>query len=727
MSAKQAKPNEHIFSGKRVLPITLLFLVYVLISQIILLFNVKTPSSNITFDKETDCYYIGDELDRDTSINLDEHWIFFPNITNLNITSHIFDSRNYDAYPRAENASIQPFYGWNNFGNNVTWYFSTSNPVLAELKGDDGELYNSCAYLVKLKFPDGTHSFNMNLPKIEGTADIYCNGSHVSRLSENNSIASWIIVPKSIENIPLETDSNGCATIIIVVSAKVGTFSPGILSMPTLSGRQYEITNIILPSMWLAITISAILISIIGGAIVSRTFKYKGKFYYLLFTELVLTIYTIFDYGVIDLETPILNLSKYALVIILGIITYGTFNSYFDKDNSFKLPLILKYDFVINAVIGIILALLPVFNRSLLTSNYLSNSARLFTLIGTLICLMKIIIIYNRDRNSVIIFNIYITVLFIFMNMFNYATPIVDIKPYLCYAIIGLTALEICFILRYVQQFFELRNASERLTYLVKEKTLYISEINRDLYNTNKRLLENEEARKNVLSNVSHDLRTPITAIRGYAELLLTSGKTMKEEQVHLYLQNIVKRSQQMERIVSDIVELTRMESNKDEFKFNDIALAELLDELYMMYDGEVRGTSKRITLDIPEDDLLIVKADYKKISRVFENLISNSINYTYDDALIQIKAWREGKELPLSDQRIHITIEDNGIGIPEEEVNKVFDRFYRAKNSGKNIKGTGLGLSIVYTIIKHHDADITVQSQLGSGTTFHIVMKATY
>ena len=182
-----------------------------------------------------------------------------------------------------------------------------------------------------------------------------------------------------------------------------------------------------------------------------------------------------------------------------------------------------------------------------------------------------------------------------------------------------------------------------------------------------------------------------------------------------------------MERIVADIVELTRMESNSNEFSFTDVSMAELLDELYMLYEGDLHGTSKRLTLDLPEDDFLIVKADPKKISRVFENLISNAINYTYDEALIKVRAWRSDADKPVSEQRIHIEISDNGIGIPEEEIAKVFDRFYRAKNSGQNIKGTGLGLSIVKTIIEHHDADISVESRLGSGTTFHIVMKATY
>ena len=110
-------------------------------------------------------------------------------------------------------------------------------------------------------------------------------------------------------------------------------------------------------------------------------------------------------------------------------------------------------------------------------------------------------------------------------------------------------------------QYSELVNNATHLKLAIEQKTAHISEINRDLVNTNKKLLSNEEARKNVMSNVSHDLRTPITAIRGYAELLLKGGQTLSDEQRDTYLNNILKRSQQMERIVSDIVEISKMES----------------------------------------------------------------------------------------------------------------------------------------------------------------------
>ena len=386
-----------------------------------------------------------------------------------------------------------------------------------------------------------------------------------------------------------------------------------------------------------------------------------------------------------------------------------------------------KWDSLVVCGLGILLGILPIADPSVWSDSRHIAIPYIYTFVFSAIVILKILFFYLKEKRSTLGLIAAATFLFMFVYMHEDPTTKYNIPFYSVFFAIAIAVISIYFFFLYVHQYKVLAQTSDRLRYLVREKTIHISEINRDLYNTNKKLLENEEARKNVLSNVSHDLRTPVTAIRGYAELLSTARKNMKDEQIDNYLTNIIKRSQQMERIVADIVELTRMESNSNEFSFTDVSMAELLDELYMLYEGDLHGTSKRLTLDLPEDDFLIVKADPKKISRVFENLISNAINYTYDEALIKVRAWRSDADKPVSEQRVHIEISDNGIGIPEEEIAKVFDRFYRAKNSGQNIKGTGLGLSIVKTIIEHHDADISVESRLGSGTTFHIVMKATY
>ena len=286
---------------------------------------------------------------------------------------------------------------------------------------------------------------------------------------------------------------------------------------------------------------------------------------------------------------------------------------------------------------------------------------------------------------------------------------------------------EISLVSSYITQQRELNRSAAVLKRQVREKTVFISEINRDLVLTNKRLLEGEVARKNVLSNVSHDLRTPITAIRGYAELMISAQDNLTLEQRNSYLSNIVRRSEQMERIVADIMELTRMESSDSDFHFTSVSIAEMLDELVVMYSMDLEDTEKHLSLDLPPRDSLIVKADPAKLSRVFENLISNAINYTEAQANIVIKAWRTGDVSHIASQKIHVTVEDNGIGIPEQDIPRIFDRFYRAHNSGVNIKGTGLGLAIVKLICDKHDAEINVTSKLGEGTTFEIILSATY
>lgn len=727
MSSKTVNKNHSLYSRSSLLTILFFVILYFLIAEMYFVFNAtKTANYSLPYDEEDNCYIFDENIDRYTTVYLDDHLTFFPNIQYDTVRVNHFDRRNYSAYPRAENVSISSTLGWNDVGPNAKWYFSSEKPYFIEYKDDDGNSYYAGAYLVKIKGPEEVRTLNISVPKCLGTVDVFCNGTHLKRVTRTAFDNIFTTYEDSFESIQIETNSLGEAIIIYTVASATDIYNPGLLSIPTLNNHHYNIARVISITIYTTIIAFTIIVSIVGGITISRTFSHKGKLYSLILSEFVVMVYYLLDNNLFYLPSPLLDDIKYSLVTILAIITYYSIGTFFKSSNE-TTNILYKIDYLIVAVIGIILNLVLSLNPQLLMTPYPYLSSIIYATTLTVVTLLKVATKYHAAKNSTIVFNIYITLLFSFIFIDAPINIVVDIKPYIVFLTTGLLSLIFYFVLSYVAQYYEIRNTSDKLQYLVKEKTLHISEINRDLYNTNKRLLENEEARKNVLSNVSHDLRTPITAIRGYAELLITAGRNMKEEQKELYLNNIIKRSVQMERIVSDIVELTKMESNKDEFKFNDISISELLEETYKIYLSEVENTTKTISLDIPEDDLLIVKADYKKISRVFENLISNSINYTNDDGKIAIKAWREGKELGLNEQRVHITIEDNGIGIPQEEISNIFDRFYRAKNSGKNIKGTGLGLSIVKTIIKNHDADITVQSELNAGTTFHIVMKATY
>jgi signal transduction histidine kinase len=354
--------------------------------------------------------------------------------------------------------------------------------------------------------------------------------------------------------------------------------------------------------------------------------------------------------------------------------------------------------------------------------------ALVFSTVIMLLMVLKCLLFYSNEMNGPMMISLYYSffIYLIDLSIIAGKSDLGGFPAYISVAVAAVIFAEVAFIIAFVRQQREIRRNSETLRRQIQEKTRYISEINKDLVETNKKLKEGEEARKNVLSNVSHDLRTPITAIRGYSELMLTA-EGMDEDQKRTYLTNIVRRSEQMERIVSDIVELTRMEASDAEFMFTDLSVCEMLDELVTMYSLDLEGTGKHLSIDIPEDDLLIVKADPKKFSRVFENLISNSINYTHDEAEIVVKAWRTGKDLPVTEQKVHISVKDNGVGIPPDEQSRIFDRFYRARNSGINIKGTGLGLAIVKLICDRHNADIRVTSDIGKGTEFEVIMDATY
>ncbi len=709
---------------KQFLTVLLLILFYTLISQIMHIINVRTDSK-IPFSPSYRSYTISNQFEKHHNLFFEDNWILVPNVSAEDVRNGDFQYSNCFMLPHYEKASISDKVGWRDMGDNVVCLGSDGNIELNTDYVDEGHQYNYMAYLMKYRIEGDINTLYLSIPDINGEAEVFCNGVFEGTLGDRPDTSSRLDFSCGYTSVPLHADQDGYAEVIICIKADMRNFAPGILSNPALTQKDSDTKAIVISSVWFAILFTLITLFTLGIAIINKTISGNGKFYFLLIYNICFLLYIMSQERYLILNSLARIIFKVCLIVVMSIVSYCFISSLFsDSDYNKKHPF-WKYDSLIVALIGLLILLSQVL--PVLPKGYHVGSCSIFSFCISGVMILKILLFYIREKSSTFGLLSSATVLFVFVYAHENIMTKYNIPFYSVYFTVALSLVCVFFFVQYVRQYRTLKETLGKMQYLVKEKTLHISEINRDLYNTNKKLMENEEARKNVLSNVSHDLRTPITAIRGYAELLTQAHKTMKPEQVEMYLSNIIKRSQQMERIVSDIVELTRMESNTNEFQFTDVSMAELLDELYMLYEGDLKGTAKKLELDIPEDDLLIVKADPKKISRVFENLISNAINYTYDEALIKVKAWRSDADKPLDEQKVHIEISDNGIGIPKEEITKVFDRFYRAKNSGQNIKGTGLGLSIVKTIIEHHDADISVDSRLGSGTTFHIVMKATY
>lgn len=710
---------------KQLMTVLVFMLTFILVSQLMHIFNNRNDSG-VPYNNSQHMYTIGDRFDDSSTLFFADNWVVVPNIHPGALKIHSFKYSYFPTYVHYENVSISSRDGWDDLGPNATIYNAGNPPTLIRFYGDKDKYVNCVAYLNKFNVGTNISTAYLSIPDVHGEAQVFCNGVYEGTIGDTSS-ETKLDFSCGYNSIPIHADSYGYAEVVICITCDDGTFAPGILSAPAITLKTTDTKAIVVSSVWFAILITLTIFFTLGGLIITRTIEGMHKFFILLVYELAFLSYLTLHERYVITYSVTRTKACYALTIIMAATAYTFVSSIFSNSEFNKRHRFFKYDSILVCLLGVSLGAVPLLDPSVWSDFRHISIPYIYTFVFAALMILKILFFYIKEKRATLGLIAAATFLFMFVYMHEDPTTKYNIPFYSVFFAIAITVISVYFFFLYVHQYKVLAQTSDRLRYLVKEKTIHISEINRDLYNTNKKLLENEEARKNVLSNVSHDLRTPVTAIRGYAELLSTARKNMKDEQIDNYLTNIIKRSQQMERIVADIVELTRMESNSNEFSFTDVSMAELLDELYMLYEGDLHGTSKRLTLDLPEDDLLIVKADPKKISRVFENLISNAINYTYDEALIKVRAWRSDADKPVSDQRVHIEISDNGIGIPEEEIAKVFDRFYRAKNSGQNIKGTGLGLSIVKTIIEHHDADISVESRLGSGTTFHIVMKASF
>lgn len=229
-------------------------------------------------------------------------------------------------------------------------------------------------------------------------------------------------------------------------------------------------------------------------------------------------------------------------------------------------------------------------------------------------------------------------------------------------------------------------------------------------------LKEMERYRKEFLGNVSHELKTPIFNIQGYILTLLDGG--IDDPNINkLYLERTEKSINRMISIVEDLETITRLEAGELELKKVDFDIVALVKDVFDMY--QMRGQDKQIALKFGNDadKSIKVNADKKRIFEVISNLVINAMKYGKPKGYIRASFYD-------MDKYILIEIKDNGIGIPAENLPRIFERFYRVdKSRSREEGGTGLGLSIVKHIIDAHDQTITVKSDVDKGTTFSFTL----
>jgi len=223
-----------------------------------------------------------------------------------------------------------------------------------------------------------------------------------------------------------------------------------------------------------------------------------------------------------------------------------------------------------------------------------------------------------------------------------------------------------------------------------------------------------DEMKSEFVSNVSHELRSPLAVIKSYVQAILDEVDPDDSETQREFLTVINDETDRLADLVSDLLDISRIESGRFEVELSPVPLSDIIKTV--LRDFENLSSNHQILTDIPSvlPDLL---ADNDKMVQVFINLITNAIKFSPDGGQVYIKVGIEGK-------MIKCDISDQGIGIAEEHIPRLFEKFYRVDNSDVyEISGTGLGLSIVKHIIDSHGGDISVTSTLGEGSTFSMLL----
>lgn len=224
-----------------------------------------------------------------------------------------------------------------------------------------------------------------------------------------------------------------------------------------------------------------------------------------------------------------------------------------------------------------------------------------------------------------------------------------------------------------------------------------------------------EELRRDLLANVSHDLKTPLTMIKAYAEKVRDlSYKDSKKREKDLNV--IIEETDRLNSLVNDLLDLSKLQSGVTELKIEEYDLIEDINDILKRYEIIKENENYKFELDMPK--IAIVKADKSKIEQVIYNLINNAIEHTGNDLTVKISVKKQ-KDSYL------VSITDSGKGIPEEEKALVWNRYYKKeKNHKRNIVGSGIGLSIVKGVLDQHKFEYGIDSKINEYTTFYFKIK---
>lgn len=245
----------------------------------------------------------------------------------------------------------------------------------------------------------------------------------------------------------------------------------------------------------------------------------------------------------------------------------------------------------------------------------------------------------------------------------------------------------------------------------VEQRTRELSLALEEVKNISKR-------KSDFISSVSHELRTPLTSVKGYAAILLAEKLGALPEAVKERLEKINRHSDELVHMVNDLLDIARIESGKTIMKIEEQNLKDIINNVCDLILIQCKNKNIDLVLDVQKNTPAIW-ADRSQIERVFINLLGNAVKFTPENGRITVKTRAK-------DQTVQVDISDNGIGMPAEALQKIFEEFYRVDNPiNQQVKGTGLGLSLVKNIIEAHRGKIFVESKVGKGSTFSFTLPA--
>jgi two-component system phosphate regulon sensor histidine kinase PhoR len=219
------------------------------------------------------------------------------------------------------------------------------------------------------------------------------------------------------------------------------------------------------------------------------------------------------------------------------------------------------------------------------------------------------------------------------------------------------------------------------------------------------------QLKENFISNVSHELKTPLSLIRMFSEILVT-GRVRNEDKKQEYYRIIHSESDRMSRLINNLLDFANLVRGIEQKHFEKINLAQVVTKALEAYRYEIRKDGFLLTLEIGPD-IPDSYADPNAITMAFFNLLDNSAKYSTDKKQIEVQVGRK-------DGFLDLAVRDRGIGIPLSEQQKIFDQFYRGSDvSVRRIRGSGIGLAITRRVAKMHGGDVLVESEPGKGSTF--------